>query len=156
MMKRPNAGEKAPDFEFENKKGQSRKLSDLRGKKIILYFYPKDDTPGCTAQACSLRDGYDEFQSNDIEVIGVSADDAKKHQKFADKHSLPFDLVPDTDRNVIEKYGAWGPKKFMGREYDGIIRTTFVIDEDGKIAHIIDKVKTKVHADQIKELINLK
>lgn len=155
-MKQPKVGEKAPDFKFEDKNGETKKLSDYQGKKIILYFYPKDNTPGCTAQACSLRDSYDQLQSDNIEVIGVSADDMKKHQKFADKFNLPFNLVPDTEKEVITKYGAWGRKKFMGKEYDGIIRTTFLIDEKGKIEHVIDKVKTKTHAEQINEILNNK
>lgn len=155
-MKRPEVGEKAPEFNFENKDGDIKKLSEFQGKKIILYFYPKDNTPGCTAQACSLRDSYQQLQSDNIEVIGVSADDMKKHEKFSDKYNLPFILVPDTEKAVIQKYGVWGRKKFMGKEYDGIIRTTFLIDEKGRIEHVIDKVKTKTHAEQINEILNNK
>lgn len=153
-MKKPTEGQKAPDFKFETLDGQEKKLSDLRGKKIILYFYPKDNTPGCTAEACSLRDAYPDFTDANTEVIGVSADDEKKHAKFREKLDLPFPLIADTDKKVINEYGVWGRKKFMGKEFDGIIRTTFIIDEEGKIAHVIDKVKTKTHAEQINELLN--
>lgn len=153
-MKKPTPGQQAPDFEFETLDGQQKKLSDMRGKKIILYFYPKDNTPGCTAEACSLRDAYADFKDANTEVIGVSADDDKKHAKFREKYQLPFPLIADTEKKVIEDYGAWGRKKFMGKEFDGILRTTFIIDEQGKIAHVIDKVKTKTHADQINEILN--
>lgn len=153
-MKKPIVGQQAPEFEFETLDGQQKKLSDMRGKKIILYFYPKDNTPGCTAEACSLRDAYPDFENADTEIIGVSADDEKKHAKFRDKYQLPFPLIADTEKEVIEAYGVWGRKKFMGKEYDGILRTTFIIDEQGKIAHVIDKVKTKSHAEQINEILN--
>lgn len=155
-MKKIEAGQEAPDFEFTDKDGKVKKLSDLRGKKIILYFYPKDNTPGCTAQACNLRDAHTDFRKKGIEVIGVSADSEKKHENFSDKYQLTFPLVADTEREVIESYGVWGPKKFMGREFDGIHRTTFIIDEKGKVEHVIDKVKTKTHAEQIKEVLNIK
>lgn len=147
-------GQKAPDFEFISTSGERKMLSDLRGNKIILYFYPKDGTPGCTAQACNLRDAYANFQQSGIEVIGVSADSEKKHSNFSDKYKLPFPLVADTNREVIQKYGVWGEKKFMGRVFDGIIRTTFIIDENGIVQHVINKVKTKTHAEQINELLN--
>ena len=151
---KPTEGQQAPDFEFETLDGQRKKLSDMRGKKIILYFYPKDNTPGCTAEACSLRDAYADFSNANTEVVGVSADDEEKHAKFRKKHDLPFPLIADTDKKVIAEYGVWGRKKFMGKEFDGIIRTTFIIDEKGKIAHVIDKVKTKTHAEQINEILN--
>ena len=143
------AGEKAPDFEAPDQNGNKIKLSDYRGKKVILYFYPKDDTPGCTAQACNMRDNYSDLQNRGYEVIGVSADSEKKHQNFITKYELPFTLVADTDRKVIEAFGVWGKKKFMGREYDGIHRETFVINEEGIIDQIIEKVNTKEATAQI-------
>lgn len=142
-------GDQAPEFEGKDQNGNTIKLSDYQGKKVVLYFYPKDDTPGCTAQACNLRDNYSDLQSRGFEVIGVSADNEQKHQKFIAKYDLPFILIADTDRKVIEAYGVWGKKKFMGREYDGIHRETFVIDEQGKIEQVIEKVKTKEAAEQI-------
>lgn len=153
-MTKLKVGQVAPDFEFTSTNGERKLLSDLRGNKIILYFYPKDNTPGCTAEACSLRDAYDEFQHSGVQVVGVSADSEKKHDNFRDKYQLPFPLVADTDHEVIKKYDVWGEKKFMGKVYDGIIRTTFIIDENGKVQHIIDKVKTKTHAEQINEILN--
>lgn len=153
-MTKLKVGQEAPDFEFTSTNGERKLLSDLRGNKIILYFYPKDNTPGCTAEACSLRDAYDEFQPSGVQVVGVSADSEKKHDNFRDKYQLPFPLVADTDHEVIKKYDVWGEKKFMGKVYDGIIRTTFIIDENGNVQHIIDKVKTKTHAEQIKEILN--
>ena len=145
------AGDKAPDFEANDQNGNKIKLSNYRGKKVVLYFYPKDSTPGCTAQACNLRDNYTDLQSRGYEVLGVSADSEKRHQNFIDKYDLPFTLIADTDRKVIEAYGVWGRKKFMGREYDGIYRETFVIDENGVIEKVIEKVKTKDAAAQIFE-----
>jgi len=142
-------GDKAPVFTAKNQQGDSVSLSDFSGKKVILYFYPKDMTPGCTAESCNLRDNYTLLQKEGFEVLGVSADDEKKHQKFIDKYELPFTLLADTDKKVCEAYGVWGLKKFMGREYMGINRVTFVIDEKGTIIHIINKVKTKAHAEQI-------
>jgi len=120
-----------------------------QAKKLVLYFYPKDNTPGCTAEACSLRDGYGELRSLGYEILGVSPDPVAKHQKFINKYELPFDLLADEDKSVLNAYGVWGEKKFMGRTYDGVHRMTFVIDEEGKIAKIIKKVKTKDHAAQI-------
>lgn len=155
-MSKLKVGDSAPDFTFPAADGGEKKLSELKGKKIILYFYPKDNTPGCTAQACNLRDAHADFQEAGIEVIGVSADSEKKHDNFRSKYDLPFPLVADTEKQVIQDYGVWGRKKFMGREFDGILRTTFVIDENGKIEHIIDKVKTKTHTEQLNELLNFK
>jgi thioredoxin-dependent peroxiredoxin len=146
-------GDQAPDFMCKDQEGKTHTLKDYQGKKVALYFYPKDMTPGCTDQACDLRDNIALLQKNTISVIGVSADDAAKHTKFIEKYSLPFPLLADTELTVIKSYGVWGPKKFMGKEYDGIHRTTFLIDEAGKIKAIIDKVKTKQHAEQILELI---
>lgn len=142
-------GEAAPSFEAKNQAGETVSLSKLKGKKVVLYFYPKDDTPGCTAEACNLRDNYSDLKAKGYEVIGVSADKAEKHQKFIAKYDLPFQLIADEDKKVINAYNAWGPKKFMGKEYEGIIRKTFVIDEEGKIENIIEKVKTKDHTAQI-------
>ncbi|GLR16876.1 thioredoxin-dependent thiol peroxidase [Portibacter lacus] len=142
-------GEKAPAFVGINEKGENISLSDFEGKKLILFFYPKDDTPGCTKEACNLRDNYSKLQKLGFEVLGVSPDNAKKHQKFIDKYEFQYSLIADSEREIIDTYGVWGPKKFMGREYDGLHRTTFVIDESGKIEKIIEKVKTKDHAEQI-------
>ena len=142
-------GDKAPEFATPNEKSQTVRLSDYQGKKLVLYFYPKDDTPGCTAEACSLRDGYAQFQAKGYEILGVSPDSAKKHVKFQEKYSLPFSLLADEDHAVSLAYGVWGPKKFMGRTYDGIHRTTFIIDEKGVIERIITKVDTEGHAGQV-------
>ncbi len=142
-------GDAAPDFAASNEKGETVRLSDYKGKKLVLYFYPKDDTPGCTAESCNLRDSYGSFQSKGYEILGVSPDSVKKHVKFQDKYSLPFNLLADEDHAVASAYGVWGPKKFMGRAYDGIHRTTFVIDETGQIERIIAKVDTENHTAQI-------
>ena len=142
-------GSKAPDFSFVNSEGKMVSLKDLKGKKVILYFYPKDDTPGCTAESCNLRDNYSSLKKKGYEVIGVSKDDEKSHHKFAKKFKLPFALIPDTERKIITDYDVWGKKKFMGRTFDGIIRTTFVSDEKGKIEKIIRKVDTEDHTKQI-------
>lgn len=144
-----NAGDKAPDFTSINEKGESVSLSDYAGKKLVLYFYPKDNTPGCTTQACNLRDNYNHMIAQGFEVLGVSADNEKKHQNFIAKYDLPFSLLADTEKEVINAYGVWGPKKFMGKEFDGIHRTTFVINEEGVIDEVITKVKTKEHAEQV-------
>lgn len=144
-------GDKAPIFESTDQRGNAVKLQDFKGSKIVLYFYPKDDTPGCTAQACNLRDNYEDFIKSGFKVIGISADNLKSHQKFAEKYSLPFPLLPDTDKKIANAYGVWGPKKFMGKSYEGISRTTFIIDEDGIILKVFDKVDTKNHAQQITE-----
>ena len=145
-------GDSAPDFSGIDQNGNQIKLSDFSGKKLILYFYPKDDTPGCTKEACNLRDNYQELKNNDFEVIGVSADNSAKHLKFIDKYELPFSLIADTDKTVINAYQCWGLKKFMGREYDGILRKTFVI-ENNKIVKIFEKVKTNDHFQQIMEAL---
>ncbi|MGI6342785.1 MAG: thioredoxin-dependent thiol peroxidase [Bacteroidales bacterium] len=142
-------GDKAPDFNATDQNGNEISISKFAGKKIVLYFYPKDDTPGCTAQACNLRDNYKELIDKNYVVIGVSPDDMTKHQKFTQKYELPFSLIPDPDKEIINKYNVWGKKKFMGKEYFGVIRTTYVIDENGIIEDIITKVKTKDHTAQI-------
>jgi len=142
-------GDLAPNFEFTDHTGEKRSLSDFIGKKVILYFYPKDNTPGCTAEACNLRDNYKDLKDKGFEVIGVSADSEKSHDKFRTKFELPFYLVSDTDKKVLMDYGVWGEKKMMGRTYMGIHRLTFVIDEKGSIRKIFTKVKTKEHSEQI-------
>lgn len=147
-------GDKAPDFGVKDQDGRLHQLSDYKGKKIALYFYPKDLTPGCTTQSCNLRDNYTELKKAGFEVIGVSADTEKKHVQFIDKHQLPFTLLADTDKKLINAYGVWGPKKFMGKVFDGINRTTFIIDEQGFIKKVIDKVETKNHAEQIINILN--
>lgn len=142
-------GDKAPDFSAPIETGENVSLANYKGKKLVLYFYPKDDTPGCTAEACSLRDDYGQFLSKGYDILGVSPDPVKKHVKFREKFSLPFSLLADEDHAVSEAYGVWGPKKFMGRAYDGIHRTTFVIDENGNIEKIITKVDTGNHSGQL-------
>ncbi|MDB9895380.1 thioredoxin-dependent thiol peroxidase [Flavobacteriales bacterium] len=142
-------GDKAPVFNSINQNGEIVSLVDFLGKKIILYFYPKDMTPGCTAQSCDLRDNYKKLINSGYIVLGCSADSPARHLKFIDKYELPFDLISDEKREVLNSYGVWGPKKFMGREYDGIHRTTFVINEQGVLEDVITKVKTKEHTKQI-------
>ena len=142
-------GSPAPDFTTVDQAGNIITLSKLKGKKIILYFYPKDDTPGCTAEACSLRDNYTLLKEKGYLIFGVSPDKAASHNKFIDKYKLPFPLIPDTDRIILNKYSVWGPKKMLGKSYEGVIRTTFVIDEKGIIQKIITKVDTKDHAGQL-------
>jgi len=148
-MNMPKPGDKAPDIIATDHKGNGITLNQFKGKKLVLYFYPKDDTPGCTAEACSLRDNYELMQSKGYVVVGVSPDSAKSHIRFAEKYHLNFPLIPDTDKKILNDYGVWGLKKFMGREYEGVIRTTFLINEDGIIDEVITKVDTKNHAIQI-------
>ncbi|MBM3404101.1 MAG: thioredoxin-dependent thiol peroxidase [Bacteroidetes bacterium] len=142
-------GSKAPDFTAKDHQGKDISLKSLRGQKVILYFYPKDDTPGCTAEACNLRDNFDELRASGYVVVGVSADDETAHQKFVAKNRLPFALISDKEKNIIKKYGAWGTKKLYGREYEGILRITYVISEEGTISDVITAMKTKDHARQI-------
>jgi len=142
-------GDKAPDFEVNNQNGEPVKLSDYLGKKIVLYFYPKDNTPGCTAQACNLRDNYSELTKKGHVVLGVSTDNEKKHQNFIAKYELPFTLLADTEKLVHDLYGTWQEKQLYGKKYMGTVRTTFVINETGMIENIIEKVKTKEHFNQI-------
>ena len=148
-------GDQSPIFEGLDQNNKAVSSNDFNGSKWVIYFYPKDNTPGCTAQACSLRDGFDALSENNIKVLGVSADNVKSHDKFATKFALPFPLLADEDKTVIQKFGVWGPKKFMGREYEGIHRVSFVMDENGVIIHVIQKPKTKDHANEILGLLNL-
>jgi len=142
-------GQEAPDFELASDTGETVRLSDLRGKPVVLYFYPKDDTPGCTTQACGIRDAWGEFERAGAVVLGVSPDDERSHEKFRDKYRLPFTLLADTDHRVAEAYGVWGEKKFMGRSYMGVGRSTFVIGEDGTVRKVFAKVKPDTHADDV-------
>lgn len=148
---RLKTGDKAPDFIGKDQNGNVIDLSSFKGKKLIIYFYPKDNTPGCTIQACNLRDNYTALKKRGYEIVGISADDEKMHKKFSDKNQLPFPLIADTDKKIIQVYDVWGEKKFMGRILDGINRTTFVINEKGIIEKIILNVKTKSHTEQILE-----
>jgi thioredoxin-dependent peroxiredoxin len=142
-------GDKAPDFSGTDQDGKTLSLKDLKGKKVVLFFYPKDDTPGCTTEACNLRDNYSAFKKKGYTLIGVSADSETKHKKFIKKYELPFPLIADVDHIIIKAYDVWGRKQFMGREFDGIVRTTFVIDEKGVLEKVITNVKTKEHSSQI-------
>jgi thioredoxin-dependent peroxiredoxin len=143
-------GTKAPQFSLPDQDGKIHNLSDYLGKKVLLYFYPKDDTPGCTTEACNFRDGYKVFQDMGLVILGVSADSVKSHKKFADKFKLPFPLLSDETKKTIEDYGVWQKKKFMGREYMGIERSSFLIDEKGNLEKIYEKVKAKEHAEEVK------
>lgn len=142
-------GDKAPEFSAKDQDDNSISLSDYKGKKLVFFFYPKASTPGCTAEACNLNDNYERFKSQGYEILGVSADSAKRQSNFKNKYGFKYPLLADEDKSVIEAFGVWGPKKFMGRTFDGIHRTTFVIDENGIIEDVITKVKTKAHTDQI-------
>jgi peroxiredoxin Q/BCP len=142
-------GDTAPKFSAQDQDGNIVNLDSYKGKKIVLYFYPKDDTPGCTAEACNLRDNYDELFKQGYAIIGVSADSTESHKKFSKKYNLPFPLIPDTDKKIINSYEVWGEKKMYGKTYEGILRTTFIISEDGKIEHIFNKVETSNHSNQI-------
>ena len=147
-------GSKAPLFEGIDQNGNKINITDFSGKKIILYFYPKDNTPGCTAEACNLRDNYDLLLKKGFAIIGVSADSEKSHKNFAGKYSLPFPLIADTDKKILNDYGVWGEKKMYGKSYFGVLRTTFIIDEAGIIEKIINKVNTAAHTEQIFEMYN--
>ncbi|AYN68259.1 thioredoxin-dependent thiol peroxidase [Euzebyella marina] len=142
-------GDQVPDFISKDQDGTIIKLSDFQGKKLIVFFYPRANTPGCTAEACNLRDNYNSLKAAGYELLGVSEDSARKQTNFKNKYELPFPLLSDEDHTVIDAFGVWGPKKFMGREFEGILRTTFLIDEDGVVERVIDKVKTKDHAAQL-------
>jgi peroxiredoxin Q/BCP len=147
-------GTVAPDFELASDAGETVKLSALRGKPVILYFYPKDDTPGCTTQACGIRDAYGEFERAGAVVLGISPDTEQKHVKFKEKYELPFTLLADTDHAVAEQYGVWGEKKFMGRTYLGVKRWTFVIDADGNVKKVLPDVKPATHADEVLNVLS--
>lgn len=145
----PEPGERAPDFEGVTQSGDTIRLSDFRGRKVALYFYPKDDTPGCTKQACNLRDEYEHLGDREIAVVGVSGDDVESHREFASKYNLPFPLVADPDRQILETYGVWGERNLYGRTFLGTSRTTFLIDEDGIVQHVIKRPRVKEHAEEI-------
>ncbi|MCF8226055.1 MAG: thioredoxin-dependent thiol peroxidase [Bacteroidales bacterium] len=144
-------GDLAPDFSAPDQSGNIVSLEKFKGKKLVLYFYPKDNTPGCTSEACDLRDNYNVFLDKGYEVLGVSPDSQKSHQNFIKKHDLPFNLVSDVDKNILRAYNAWGKKKMYGKAYEGVLRKTFIISEDGTIENIIEKVNTKEHSKQIFE-----
>jgi peroxiredoxin Q/BCP len=150
-MKTLKQGDKVPNFTSIDEQGQTVSLQDFKGKKLIVFFYPKANTPGCTVEACNLRDHYKELQKQGYALLGVSADSVSKQLNFKNKYDFPFPLLADEDKTVIDTFGVWGPKKFMGKEYDGIHRMTFIINEDGVVDRVIDKVKTKDHASQILE-----
>lgn len=148
-MKTLKQGDAVPNFSAKDEQGNTISLTDYKGKKLVVFFYPKASTPGCTVEACNLRDNYATLQAEGYELLGVSADSEKKQANFKNKYEFPFPLLADEDKTVIETFGVWGPKKFMGKEYDGIHRMTFLIDENGVVERVIDKVKTKDHAAQI-------
>jgi len=148
-MKKIKLNTKAPDFNLPDQDGKLHKLSDYKGKWVLLYFYPKDDTPGCTKEACGIRDEFKNFKNLNIVVLGVSADSSESHKKFAQKYKLPFTLLSDESKKVLKKYGVWGKKKFMGKEYEGILRTSFLINPDGKIVKIYEQVKPDIHAKEV-------
>ncbi|HZZ99151.1 MAG TPA: thioredoxin-dependent thiol peroxidase [Candidatus Paceibacterota bacterium] len=141
--------EAAPDFTLPDQDGKEHSLSDYMGKWVLVYFYPKDDTPGCTKEACTIRDNFPDFKKSKLTVLGISVDSVKSHKKFADKYDLPFTLLADEDKKVVEEYGVWGKKKFMGREYMGTLRTSFLIDPMGVITKIYENVKPDIHAEQV-------
>jgi peroxiredoxin Q/BCP len=146
-------GQEAPDFELASDAGERVRLSQFRGQPVVLYFYPKDDTPGCTAQACGIRDSYDDFEQRGAVVLGVSPDEESSHVKFKQKYGLPFTLLADPDHQVAEQYGVWGERKYMGKTYMGVERSTFLIDEDGRIAKVMRRVKPDTHAERVLEAL---
>lgn len=143
------ANQPAPEFQLSDENGNMRSLSEFRGKPVVLYFYPKDDTPGCTVEACNFRDDYTAYQENGVVILGISPDNAKSHTKFKKKFDLPFTLLADPEHKIADAYGVWGPKKFMGKAYDGIYRTTFLIGPDGNIAKVFENVKPDGHSNQV-------
>ncbi len=153
-MGKLNVGDKAPAISAKNQHGASVSLSDFKGKKVILYFYPKDNTPGCTAEACNFRDNYRSLQADGFEVIGVSINTERSHRNFATKFDLPFHLLVDVDQRIVNDYGVWGEKMLYGKKYMGTMRTTFIIDEKGVITHIIDKVDNEHASQQVRALMN--
>ena len=148
-MAMPKVGDKAPGFNLMTDSDQPLKLGDLKGQWSVLYFYPKDDTPGCTKEACGLRDDYAAYEKAGVRILGVSPDSPASHRKFKEKYNLPFTLLADDGHKVCDAYGVWGPKKFMGKEYTGVLRTTFLVDPDGKIAHVFENVKPEGHSQEI-------
>ncbi len=144
-----SAGIPAPDFELQDDTGTSRKLSDYRGRNVVLYFYPKDDTPGCTKEACNFRDDYSAYEQAGVAILGISPDNVKSHAKFKKKFQLQFPLLADEEHKVCDLYGVWGPKKFMGREYEGVLRTTFLIDRDGNIVKVFENVRPAEHSAEL-------
>ncbi len=147
------AGVQAPDFTLQDENGTERSLSDYRGRPVVLYFYPKDDTPGCTTEACNFRDDYSAYENTGVTILGVSPDTPAKHTKFKAKYQLPFTLLADIDHKVADLYRVWGPKKFMGKEYEGVLRTTFLIDPQGKIAQVFENVKPADHSQEVLEAL---
>lgn len=154
-MEELKEGDQAPDFTANDQNGESVSLSDFQGTQVILYFYPKDDTPGCTAESCDFRDNYQSLLSKGFEVVGVSVDDEKSHKKFVSKYQLPFTLISDTEKKIVEAYGVWVEKNMYGKKYMGTARKTFLIDKEGKISKIIDKVDTKNSSHQVLDLLNM-
>ncbi|MBT4352892.1 thioredoxin-dependent thiol peroxidase [archaeon] len=155
-MKDLKIGDSAPDFKLSDKEGKLFRLSDFKGKKVAIYFYPKDNTPGCTKQACNIRDNFSVLEKEGIIIIGISIDDEKSHEKFVDKYNLPFILLSDKEKEVVNKYGVYGEKSFMGKKYFGTSRKTFLIDEEGEIVHIIEKPKVSNHAQEIIDCFKIK
>jgi peroxiredoxin Q/BCP len=153
-MKLLEPGDKAPDFKTTDQDGRPVALKDFAGKKLVLYFYPKDDTPGCTKESCAFRDGFAEFRKRKVEILGVSVDNERSHKKFVDKYDLPFRLLADTEKKIVNDYGVWGPKSLYGRLFKGISRVTYLIDEKGKIAAVWPKVKPAQHATEILEVLD--
>jgi peroxiredoxin Q/BCP len=151
MTQLPSVGSQAQLFTLPDQNGEERLLASYKGQWVLLYFYPKDDTPGCTKEACAIRDAFPNFDAKKIAVLGISPDSVKSHKKFEEKYGLPFTLLADTDKEVANLYGVWGPKKFMGREYEGVMRTSFLIAPDGTIAKVYEKVKPEVHAAEVLE-----
>jgi peroxiredoxin Q/BCP len=149
VAKTASAGSSAPDIELTDQDGKTQSLVDRRGRWVLVYFYPRDDTPGCTVEACGVRDAWSAFRAAGIDVLGISADSSASHKRFADKHRLPFTLLADPEKRAIRAFGAWGKKKFMGREFDGILRRSFLVDPQGKIAKVYPKVKPAEHADEV-------
>jgi peroxiredoxin Q/BCP len=149
-----NKNSTAPDFSLQDQNGVMRSLRDYKGKKVILYFYPKDDTPGCTTEACGFRDNYSAYKKADAVILGISPDAVKSHKKFAEKYELPFPILADEGHRVCEQYGVWGKKKYMGKEYDGVYRTTFIIDAEGLVEHIFEGVKPDAHSQEVLSVIS--
>ncbi len=149
MTTLPQTGSPAPEFTLPDQEGKEHSLADYRGRWVLLYFYPKDDTPGCTKEACAIRDAFPQFGKGKAVILGISPDSVKSHAKFAEKYALPFTILADEGRQAIDAYGVWGPKKFMGREYEGVLRTSFLINPEGKIEKVYENVKPEVHADEV-------